>query len=157
MEVFRAAAAFLAGVILMGAVHFTGWLDGLPHWWAHRHFLNSAEQVIDTSDHAHYSVRAVYQPALSDDRACPPLYEFHNHTNRQVAFSAHEGERPAHSGRPPNMQPQDYSDDDSAGPSDESARADDARYYNEYPGSASAQDEPRCKAGVVQIFMDRNR
>jgi hypothetical protein len=173
MDMFRVGFAFLAGVVIMGAVHFTGWLDRLPHWWDHHSVLNAGTLGDDTSEHARYTVRAIYQPSQSSDGDCAPQYEFHNRTNRQVVFSTKEDDSPANfgpsnsgpsnSGPPQGGAPQNYGaqnygaqnddDDDDDHPSSRGGNSGDNQYYDEYPGGSDSSS-PQCNSGVVQIFVD---
>jgi hypothetical protein len=174
MEMFRAAAAFLAGVVIMGLVHFSGWLDNVPHWWAHQSAIGAHAFGDDANEHARYTVRAVYQPSQDSDSDCPPQYEFHTRTNRQVVFSTNEGDedsydsssdpngavsmQPSNGGAQPGNSAQDndqqYGNGQDNGRYGRDADYSGDQYYDEYPGGSSSQSSD-CSSVVVQIFVDR--
>ncbi|HTT97282.1 MAG TPA: hypothetical protein VMF58_04490 [Rhizomicrobium sp.] len=86
MDMVRAFVGFVMGLVVMGAVAFSGALDSGSHWWA-RNVIHRGDVNYDPDpEHARYSIRALYQPAGNGNNNCEPEYQFINHTNRSVKF-----------------------------------------------------------------------
>lgn len=86
MDMARGFAGFVLGLVVMGAVFFTGALDGASHWWA-RNVLHRADTNYDYDpEHSRYTVSTIYEPADNGQPSCEPRYTFVNHTTRVVKF-----------------------------------------------------------------------
>lgn len=89
MEIFRPLIGFVLGLAVTIGAYVGGFLDNIPHWSrSHAHWAGGTTNT--DPDHVRYKVSAEYQPGDggSDDESCPPQFEFHNRTNRNVVFSS---------------------------------------------------------------------
>jgi hypothetical protein len=86
MDMARGFVGFVLGLVAMGAVFFTGALDGASYWWA-RNVTHRGDANYDFDpEHSRYTVRTTYLPPDNGQPGCEPFYTFVNHTNRVVKF-----------------------------------------------------------------------
>lgn len=107
MEIFRPLIGFVLGLAVMAGAYVGGLLDRIPH--RSRDFTHwSGGSGNGEADQARYRISASFQPPGGngeDDASCRPQFEFHNHTNRTVAFSADGDDDPGYGPQQPG---QDY-------------------------------------------------